>query len=503
MATINVHYRNENHNDRYEGVIPFFKEEVKNGRIEISINNKMLILFWEKIGYRKVIDESGNYILVLIKNNSIVSEVKEHMLRTEVRKYTEYIQKDDVWDAFLKSEFIVKRNFESFQTIDVKRNNGNKEVGYLFYKNVILKVTKTNIDFIEYKDFLGFVWEKEIIQRDFIVDDFRESIFFKFLYKIANEDEDRFRSINSIIGYLIHSYKDPSLSKAIILMDSEIDVEFDEANGGTGKSLIAKAIEQVLPMLFIDGKTIKISDKFRLSGLNNHHRIIFFDDVRRDFDFEAIYPLITGDLCFEKKYKNAVVIPSSDSPKILISSNYVVKGGGGNAEKRRKVEYEVSSYFKNVLTPEEEFGHQLFRDWNKDEWVKFDNFIVKILQFYLKYGLIEPKSINIDFNRLKLETSVDFMDFMDTILSKPESYLKQGSTEILIIDKNKLFDNFNSKKQNTAKRITPIIFKKWIDKYCNYYQIPTNHYKSNGNVFVELNISNLIRNESNETDAED
>ena len=167
------------------------------------------------------------------------------------------------------------------------------------------------------------------------------------------------------------------------------------------------------------------------------------------------------------------------------------------------MEYEVSSYFKNVLTPEEEFGHQLFRDWNKDEWVKFDNFIVKILQFYLKYGLIEPKSINIDFNRLKLETSIDFMDFMDTILSKPESYLKQGSTEILIIDKNKLFDNFNSKKQNTAKRITPIIFKKWIDKYCNYYQIPANHYKSNGNVFVELNISNLIRNESNETDAED
>jgi len=366
METNNPLNTDGNFNDRYEGVIPFFKEEVKNGRIEISINNKMLILFWEKIGYRKVIDESGNYILVLIKNNSILSEVKEHMLRTEVRKYTEYIQKDDVWDAFLKSEFIVKRNFESFQTIDVKRNNGNKEVGYLFYKNAILKVTKTNIDFIEYKDFLGFVWEKEIIQRDFIVDDFRESIFFKFLYKIANEDEDRFRSINSIIGYLIHSYKDSSLSKAIILMDSEIDVEFDEANGGTGKSLIAKAIEQVLPMLFIDGKTIKISDKFRLSGLNNHHRIIFFDDVRRDFDFEAIYPLITGDLCFEKKYKNAVVIPSSDSPKILISSNYVVKGGGGNAEKRRKVEYEVSSYFKNVLTPEEEFGHQLFRDWNQD-----------------------------------------------------------------------------------------------------------------------------------------
>jgi hypothetical protein len=503
METQNLPSMYDNSNDRYEGVVPFFKEEIKNGRVEISINNKMLILFWEEIGYRKVIDENGNYILVLIQNNSVVSEVKEHMLRTEIREYTNFIQKGEVWDAFLKHEFIVKRIFESFDKIDVKRNNGSKDVGYLFYKNIILKVTKTNVDLIGYNDFKGFVWGKEIIQRDFIVNDFKECEFSSFLFKIANEDEARFKSIISIIGYLIHSYKDPSLSKAIILMDSEIDVEFDEANGGTGKSLIANAIGKIIPMLFIDGKTIKISDKFRLSGLNNHHRIIFFDDVRKEFDFEAIYPLITGDLSLEKKYRNAVVIPSSDSPKILISSNYVVKGGGGNAEKRRKVEYEVSPYFKNELTPEEEFGHQLFRDWNENEWITFDNFMVKALQFYLKYGLIEPKSINIDYNRLKLETSVDYIDFMDSIISKPESYLKQGSTDILNIDKNKLFDNFNNKKPNTAKRITPIIFKKWIDKYCNFYQIPTNHYKSNGNVFVELNISNLNHNESNETDAAD
>jgi hypothetical protein len=212
--------------------------------------------------------------------------------------------------------------------------------------------------------------------------------------------------------------------------------------------------------------------------------------------------MITGDLYIEKKYKNAVVIPSTETPKLLITSNYVVKGGGGNAEKRRKVEYEVSTYFKNVLTPYEEFGHRLFDDWDKIEWRKFDNFMVKSLQFYLKNGLIEPQSINIDYNRLKLETSVDFIDFMDIIINKPLSYLKQGSTDILIIDKNKLFENFSNTKPNTAKRITPIVFKKWIDKYSIYYQISTNHYKSNGNVFVELNISNLIRNESNESNVE-
>jgi hypothetical protein len=193
----------------------------------------------------------------------------------------------------------------------------------------------------------------------------------------------------------------------------------------------------------------------------------------------------------EKKYKNAVVIPGAETPKLLVTSNYVVKGGGGNAEKRRKVEYEVSTYFKNILTPLEEFGHRLFDDWDKKEWLKFDSFMIKALQFYLKNGLIEPQSINIDFNRLKIETSVDFIDFMDNLICNSERYQKPSSPDILVIDKNKLFDEFLKTKPNNAERISLIILKKWIDRYCDYYQIKSNHYKSNGNVFVELNIGNM------------
>ena len=76
----------------------------------------------------------------------------------------------------------------------------------------------------------------------------------------------------------------------------------------------------------------------------------------------------------------------------------------------------------------------------------------------------------------------------------PEQYQKPASPNVLVIDKNKLFGDFLDTKPNTAERISPITIKKWIDKYCNYYNIETNHYKSNGNVFVELNISNLTNN---------
>ena len=488
-----------NLNDRFRFTAPFFDEKLnKEGQIVITINNESLIVFWEALGYKKVIDVNNNYELVLVKRGSIVKEIKEHVLRNEIRDYTKQINKKSVWAKFLERDYVVKKLFESFNTIEMNRNTGNETTGYLYFQNVILKVTSDKIDFIDYENFEGYVWEEEIIKRDFVLIEKDDCVFRDFIMLIASEDLERLKSIISIIGYLIHSFKNPSCAKAIILMDSEIDVEFNEANGGTGKSLIGKAVGQIVPNLFIDGKTMKSQDKFRLSALNGHHRIIFYDDVKKDFDFESLYPQITGDLNFEKKYKNAIVIPSTETPKILITSNYVVKGGGGNAEKRRKVEYEVSTYFKNVLTPKEEFGHQLFDDWDEEEWTKFDNFMVSTLQFYLKKGLIEPKSINIDFNRLKIETSIDFIDFMDNLISKPEEYQKPSLPNVLLIDKNKLFSDFLNTKPNIAERISPITIKKWIDRYCNYYNIETNHYKSNGKVFVELNISNLTSENNHE-----
>lgn len=488
--------QHNNPNDRFQNSIPFFNELInKKGETEISISNQKLIQFWEGLGYRKVIDENGNYILINIQRNSIVKEVKEHLLRSEIRAYTNFINRPDAWELFLNSDNVAKKHFESFHAINMKRNNGDESTGYLFYQNIILQISADNIDYIEYENFQGYVWEKEIINREFILSEYTESVFSEFILIIAKKDSNRVKSLMSIIGYLLHTFKDPSLSKSIILMDSEIDVEYNEASGGTGKSLIGKAISQILPILFIDGKTMKSQDKFRLSGLNNYHRIIFFDDVKKDFDFESLYPLITGDLYIEKKYKNAVVIPSSETPKILITSNYVVKGGGGNAEKRRKIEYEVSSYFKEVQTPLEEFGHRFFDDWDKTEWVKFDNFMVKTIQYYLKRGLIEAQSINIEFNRLKIETNIDFIEFMDNLIINSSNYSKPSNPDVMIIDKNKIFKEFLDSKPHTFERISPIIIKKWIDKYCEYYEIPHNHYKSNGNVYVELDISNQIKQE--------
>ena len=78
-----------NPTDRFQFSLPFFEEFVnKKGKNEIRISNPKLILFWESLGYRKVIDDAGNYILVNIERKTILNEVKDHLLRSEIREYT-------------------------------------------------------------------------------------------------------------------------------------------------------------------------------------------------------------------------------------------------------------------------------------------------------------------------------------------------------------------------------------------------------------------------------
>ncbi len=473
--------------NNYQNVVKFYIESKdKDGKKTIDIDNSKVIEFWESLGYRKIVNSTGEYTLVKIENKCVVSEVSTHVLRDEIRSYTEHINRNDVWSMFLNREYLVKKLYEPIKTISICTSNGNNQEGFLFYKNNVLKISRNEVVPIEYNDFEGYIWRDQIIQRYISIRAFDDSVFQAFLMRISNDEDTRFQSLISIIGYLIHTYKDSSITKAIILMDSEINPEEENANGGTGKSLIGKAIGNIIPSLFVNGKTINPKDKFFLSGLKSHHKIMFIDDVPRSFDFEGLYSIITGDMPIEKKYKNANVIKFEDSPKILISTNYVISGSGGNAEKRRKIEFEVSSYFKNVVTPLEEFDQRLFDDWDEIEWLKFDNLMIQALQYYLKKGLIPPKPINSNINRLIFETNSSFIEFMDNLFVKPELFNPKIERHNLTFDKKELLGNFIKSDYEISERITPIQFKKWIDKYCEYHGIKYDHKKSNGNILIKF-----------------
>ena len=88
-------------------------------------------------------------------------------------------------------------------------------------------------------------------------------------------------------------------------------------------------------------------------------QILCFDDVKKYFDFERLFSVVTEGLTLEKKNKDAIKIPFSKSPKIALTTNYAIRGKGSSFE-RRKWELELAQHYTKEFTPLVEFGKHFF-----------------------------------------------------------------------------------------------------------------------------------------------
>jgi hypothetical protein len=227
------------------------------------------------------------------------------------------------------------------------------------------------------------------------------------LWKIAGEDEKRYNSLKSVIGYLLHSFKTSANNKAIIFNDETIS---ENPNGGSGKGLFWNAISKLKRVASIDGKTFEFTKSFPYQTVSTDTQILVFDDVKRNFNFESLFSLITEGITLEYKGQNAIKLPVQQSPKILITTNYTVGGSGGSFE-RRKFEVELSGYFNASHTPIDEFGHLLFDDWDVKEWNRFYSFMLNCCQYYLEHGLQTYDHKNLETRKFIKDTSHEFYEW--------------------------------------------------------------------------------------------
>ena len=266
---------------------------------------------------------------------------------------------------------------------------------------------------------------------------------------------DRQFSLISTMGYLLHRYKDSTQAKVIILVDEQISMD-GEGNGGTGKTIIATAISKLRKMVSIDGRNFTWN-RFSLEVVDLDTNVVFFDDVKEKFIFENLYSIITTGMDVEKKNKSRFHIPFEDSPKIIIGSNYTVKGTGGHSEQRRKFTVEISNYYGKHLSPDVEFGHTFFEQWDVVEWNKFDNFMINATQTFLKNGLIEYEHINLPERELMSNTNPDFVNYIECQI------FEIGTNYNLKI----YFDDFIENNPQ-FRNLFPRTFNKWLVTYFKY-----------------------------------
>ena len=340
-------------------------------------------------------------------------------------------------------------------------------MSYMFFNDCVMESTADKILIKNYSDIEGFVFETDISHFDFkpLLSQDQKSIdniipegeFYEFIQDLCRNDnqtvcQKSLESMVTIIGYLVHRYKDPANAKAIIFMDTFKD---GNPNGATGKSLLTKGIGRVRESAFQDGKFFASSDKFAFSHVNYGTRILIIDDVPKNFDFEKIFPLITEKAVIERKYENKYVIPFEDSPKIVITTNYTVEGVG-NSHKRRKVEFILSETFSPDYTPEDKYGHLLFVEWDDINWWEFYNFIIYCLQQFLKKGIVMPM-FNVAERKLKMEATPEFI-----------LYISNNGPFGEKLNKRTLYDDFYVQYPNHY-RIEMNTFRNWLKFFADAY----------------------------------
>jgi hypothetical protein len=444
-------------------IIESVKEEVQNsddvfwqadGK-KITIVPHDYAKFLQKHGFAKYYPERSNKPTYVYIEENKVSESSVELIKDFVLKYCLAKGELDIYNHCAKSaQLFTESHLNMLESINMRILQDDRYSSYIPFLNGVAKVSKDKEELMSYIDIDGYIWREQIIKRNYTRIAIHDNNFQDFVHKVSAQDEQRIKAMESTLGYLIHTFKDKTDQKAIIFNDQEID---DNPNGGSGKSLMLTAIGNIRKIIKIDGKAYNPSkNDFVYQRVNMDTQVLAFDDVKKHFDFEQLFSLITEGIPVNRKNKDEIYIPFERSPKIVITTNYVISGAGTSHDRRRH-EIEFFQYFNSQRNPQDEYGKLLFDEWNKDEWAHFDNYMLSNLQMYLQNGLVRSVSINADAKRFIQNTCKEFYDFVhDGNISLDVRHYNKASFEAFQADTNG-FKDLDSRK-----------YIKWVQAYASY-----------------------------------
>jgi hypothetical protein len=442
------------------------------GKLKMSPHKYKFYLENQNFFKHYPLDKSKTFTFIT-KEDNFVDEVTEFQIKDFVLNKLLQCQHFDQFDLVASSTKAFNSTYLSMlDTASFVIEEDTAEYAMIYYSNVALRIWKDRIEEIDYNDLGGFVWKKQVIDREYKKADHHESVYRSFIWFASGQNQTRYNSLKSVIGYLMHSYKTNANNKAIIFNDETIS---DNPNGGSGKSLFWNALSHLKKVASIDGKTFEFNKSFPYQTVPTDTQLLVFDDVKKNFNFEALFSLITEGITLEYKGQDAVKLPVKKSPKVLITTNYTIQGVGGSFE-RRKFEIEMSNYFSANHTPIDEFGHMFFDDWDVKEWQRFDSFMLYCLQYYLKYGLQKPDFKNLVLRKFINETSPEFYEFVIDGNILPNKRLTKAV----------VFEQLCEEYKDLKKWLSQKKFNNWIKKFAEFKGYEFTEGNSNGARWFEL-----------------
>lgn len=365
-----------------------------------------------------------------------------------------------------ESTNVILQSFQLIPPTKLKYYSDTKDTFGIPFKNGFFKLQNGQITNESYNSIDGFFAPHKTQKMTFIntneVGDFETFLKRASTGKKDNfteSDELVFNQFKSMFGYMCHSYKDVKKNPCIVLTDMDADDE--TRNGGRGKTVVTSGLLHVKKGLIKGGNEFNAAAQFNYNDLDPCHDVYVIDDVPAAFKFDDLYTQILGPISAEKKHLKPLDIPFEDTPKFIITSNWVIPYDEKNVStNRRFVEFKFSDYYNLNNSPIDEFKKSFFQDWEQDEWNKFYSFAFKCVDLYLKESI---NSISYD----KDNDNYKAYFYNDAVLHECNRIME------VIINSRHYADNFN------------------VTDFLNLYKDSSNHLRHD-NYFTKQNTKTLI-----------
>ena len=127
-------------------------------------------------------------------------------------------------------------------------------------------------------------------------------------------------------------------------------------------------------------------------------KFVCISDAEDDFDMKKIFNLVTDKFQVEGKGTNSWDFDDDEKPKIGITTNHIV-GETESSYRRRMFPLEFGDFWSrgvNVdITPSDIFGLTFFKDFSEKDWNTFYNYGFYCIQRYLREGLKQQNSTDL------------------------------------------------------------------------------------------------------------
>lgn len=217
-----------------------------------------------------------------------------------------------------------------------------------------------------------------ILDRDFVDVDFVNGDFYRFLWGTCSNKES-FAKKALAIGYMLCN----KLPRGGCRHRAFICVNEDDGAYANGKSLFAKAVSQFCNAETVLGQDLKAI--FALIDVSERTNLLIVEDCPPKGSFvQRLFNMCTSDWIINRKCLEPLEIPIEKAPYMLITSMASVNDLRRDPSFRRRFcVLEFSPFFSPDNTIKSFLGHNMFLDWDEDQWHMFDSFMIDCIMQYL------------------------------------------------------------------------------------------------------------------------